>query len=278
MAIEQTDFGLVITIVLLHSVSDTPFLKVYYICSLHSVSIRTNTSLAVDTVTDHCFSIHKWWDTCTLHLESQKIRHFPLKIHASVTFSILQSDLSKTQELSKIGFWREIMLWDWSKIFFNCSSSLEISVESLELGLCKVLSKLTSEIRETTLVTILWMRLSLRVARARAEQWGRPRHHSTSIPLVTPSSPKPPPLLFLFSEVVSSVLRGCSFCCCEKKVLSPPKRGQLSLFGCLHFPLLLALVLGPVRLLFPTFSYCQLQVRPRASESDFCAILAWLQQ
>ena len=59
MAIEQTDFGLVITIVLLHSVSDTPFLKVYYICSLHSVSIRTNTSLAVDTVTDHCFSIHK---------------------------------------------------------------------------------------------------------------------------------------------------------------------------------------------------------------------------
>ena len=156
----------------------------------------------------------------------------------------LQSVLSKTQELSKIGFWRE-MLWDWSKIFFNCSSSLEISVESLELGLCKVLSKLTSEIRETTLVTILWMRLSLRVARARAEQWGRPRHHSTSIPLVTPSSPKPPPLLFLFSEVVSSVLRGCSFCCCEKKVLSPPKRGQLSLFGCLHFPLLLALVLGP---------------------------------
>ena len=31
MAIEQTDFGLVITIVLLHSVSDTPFLKVYYL-------------------------------------------------------------------------------------------------------------------------------------------------------------------------------------------------------------------------------------------------------
>ena len=92
----------------------------------------------------------------------------------------LQSVLSKTQDLSKIRFWRE-MLWDWSKIFFNCSSSLEISVESLELGLCKVLSKLTSEIRETTLVTILWMRLSLRVARARAEQWGRPRHHSVHL-------------------------------------------------------------------------------------------------
>ena len=192
------------------------------------------------------------------------------KIHASDTFSILQSVLSKTQELSKIGFWRE-MLWDRSKIFFNCSSSLEISVESLELGLCKVLSKLTSEIRETTLVTILWMRLSLRVARARAEQWGRPRHHSTSIPLVTPSSPKPPPLLFLFSEVVSSVLRGCSLCCCEKKVLSPPKRGQLSLFGCLHFPLLLALAISNIFLLSITGPTSGL-------ESDCCAILAWLQQ
>ena len=69
MAIEQTDFGLVITIVLLHSVSDTPFLKVYYICSLHSVSIRTNTSLAVNTDTDHCFSTG--WPKCSVTTESK---------------------------------------------------------------------------------------------------------------------------------------------------------------------------------------------------------------
>lgn len=108
------------------------------------------------------------------------------------------------------------------------------------------------------------MRLSLR---ARAERRSRrPRHHTST----TRHS-----VVAKAAAAAFPLFRGCFFCTTrllllKKKVLSPPKRGQLSLFPCLHFPLLLALVLGPATAAISNILlYCQLKVRPRALSPTF---------
>ena len=145
MAIQQTDFARNYNCSFTQCIRwNRGFLRVYIHTVLFSLqyTVVHITALCLNTykyITGrrYCYrslrSIHKWWewDACT---ESQKKRHFSFKIQPYVhsVFSILTvCSIKKLQELLKIRFsWTEL------KIFFNCSSSLEISVESLELEDC----------------------------------------------------------------------------------------------------------------------------------------------
>ena len=147
MAIQQTDFARNYNCSFTQCIRwNRGFLRVYIHTVLFSLqyTVVHITALCLNTykyITGrrYCYrslrSIHKWWewDACT---ESQKRDIFPSKyIHwVHCTFGIFNFDSlfhQKLQELLKIRFsWTEL------KIFFNCSSSLEISVESLELEDC----------------------------------------------------------------------------------------------------------------------------------------------